>query len=485
MNADYSRPLSVASGTAADAAGLESRLERTTIAVTFDHHAHAPTVANLVTNLRRLPVTVYLQADSSDALMAADIESVIAAAAGIDPSKPVHAGSPPTTPTLHLHVGANQSRADIAAVPDGHGTRMRRRGHQFPSGLTAGTGLGSVFTAAVLTGEAFKDIIGVHPARHRVHNLFDFNPVTLGPDGPDLPFTTIENTALIGAGAIGTAIGRILRQSGIEGAMTVVDPETFDLPNVTTYSLGTRDDAAAALHKTKLIARELPNLDVFRVEGTAQDFINTIDNKEVPMPRIVLGAVDDIPARHQIAKVYAALTLDGSTGGAAGTTVSLKEAVPNGPCLRCYYPTAPEITGPSPEEQLSQMTGLRIELLADGNHILSTDDIDDLPLEAVQMLTEHLGKPICGLARTLGLTGHAEAYRPSAAFVSQQAAALVVGALIARSNDRINQLRDLEYDTLFGPDAEMVDRRLSARGCGCQRDTRIIQQVMISRSARS
>jgi hypothetical protein len=144
----------------------------------------------------------------------------------------------------------------------------------------------------------------------------------------------------------------------------------------------------------------------------------------------------------------------------------------------------PSATAPSAEQRLSNETGLDMGLLADGDHVLSTDDLEHLPAEGVRLLTPHVGKPICGLARTLGLTGVEDSYLPSAAFVSQQAAALAVGALIARSSGVAGRLRDLEYDALFGPDKSMVDYRRPDASCSCQTDSASIERVIDHRRAR-
>jgi hypothetical protein len=485
VSTDYSRPVRLALASTANAAGLERRLQQTTIVTTCHDRAHLPTLAVLLANLRRLPVHLHFLFDSRDGLTDADVEVLVASAADLDPDRPLHLGDPQASPTLRLHVGPTTYQADISAAPDGHGVRLRRHGQQFPARSAVGTGLGCVLTAAVLTAEAFKEIVDVHATRHRRHDVFDFNPVTLEMDGPDLPFSVIEQSALIGGGAIGTAIGLIFRESRIEGSLTVVDPEIFEPPNVMTYSLGSHQDAVACVHKTRLLERELPNMDIHPVEGTAQDFINQIDQGIAPMPHTVLGAVDSVQARHEITKIYAPLTLDGSTGGITGTTIGLAEAAPHGPCLRCYYPKLPDLTTPSAEQHVSDKTGLSIELLADGDHVLSPDDLEHLPLDGARMLAPHLGKPVCGLARTLGLIGSEDAYRPSAAFVSQQAAALVVGAMIARTNGRVDRLRDLEYDALFGPCGTMIDHRRPNSSCRCQTDSDIIARVLNHRLAPS
>jgi molybdopterin/thiamine biosynthesis adenylyltransferase len=485
MNTDYSRPLRLAHHSTADAAGLESRLHETTIVVTCDDRSYLSTLSVLLCNLRRLPIVLYMASDSRDALTDVDFETLIGLAGEIDPERPLHIGEPQASPTLRLHVGPNSHCADISAAPDGHGVRLRRRGRAYPSQVAAGTGLGSVLSAAALTAEAFKEIFGVRANRRRFKDSFDFNPVTLRADGPELPLRVVEDLALIGCGAIGTAIGLIFRESGIEGSLTVVDPQVFEDPNVTTYSLGRRQDAIERVHKTQLLKRELPRMDIHPVRGTAQNYINLLDQGELPMTQTVLGAVDSVDARHQISKVYAPLTLDGSTGGVTGTTVGLVEATRSGPCLRCYFPKLPPATTSSAEQLLSDQSGLDIRLLADGDHVLSADDLKHLPAQSVRLLAPHIGKPICGLASTLGLTGVEDSYRPSAAFVSQQAAALAVGALIARTNGMASRLRDLEYDALFGPDNSMIDYRRPDASCSCQTDSAIIERVLDRRGGQN
>ncbi|MCU1694671.1 MAG: ThiF family protein [Mycobacterium sp.] len=483
MSTDYSRPLKLASHSAEDIVGLEDRLNHTIVVVNCVDRTFLSTMSVLICNLRRLPIDLYIGSESWGALTAADLDTLITRAADIDPERPLRIGEPLNPATLRLHVGPTSRFVDISAVPDGHGVRLRRDGRAFPSHLATGSGLGSVLTAAVLTAEAFKQIVGVQANRQRRHDSFDFNPVTLRVDGPDLPFEVGERIALIGAGAIGTAIGLIFRESCAEGALTVVDSENFDEPNVATYSLGRRQDATRHLHKTQLLKRELPRMDICPVAGTAQEYINRLDQGDLPMPLTVLGAVDSIEARHQIAKIYAPLTLDGSTGGVTGTAIGLAEATSSGPCLRCYFPKLPPDTAPSAEQRLSEQTGLGINLLADGGHVLSTADLERLPAHGQRMLTPHVGKSVCGLARTLGLTGVEDSYRPSAAFVSQQAAALVVGAMIARANRMVGRLRDLEYDTLVGPDHTMIDHRLPNQSCSCQVDSAIIERVREHRRA--
>ena len=109
------------------------------------------------------------------------------------------------------------------------------------------------------------------------------------------------------------------------------------------------------------------------VHGTIQDYIESIDNNGLPWPRLALGALDSIEARHDLQRLYADLVLDGSTGGPAGTTLALHEALPFGPCLRCYYPHR-NPTGPTVEQRLHRATGLPMQRIAPGDQPLTGHD---------------------------------------------------------------------------------------------------------------
>ncbi|MFD3377569.1 MULTISPECIES: hypothetical protein [unclassified Streptomyces] len=60
--------------------------------------------------------------------------------------------------------------------------------------------------------------------------------------------------------------------------------------------------------------------------------------------------------------------------------------------------------------------------------------LEGLSVDQKSILSPYLGMPVCGLRNVMGLTNIAvEDFQPSAAFVAQQAAGLVVGSMIARS----------------------------------------------------
>jgi len=309
-------------------------------------------------------------------------------------------------------------------------------------------------------------------------------PITLlAPSTPAPEPLHFERLALVGTGAIGTAVALILDALDATGDLIVVDRQIFESPNVISYSLGTTEDAAARRPKVDIVKVAIPSMDVHPVHGTIDDLIAQIDAGEVSIPAIALGAVDNIEARYDIQRIYADLVLDGGTGGRAGTTVGLHEALPSGPCLRCYFPTATATR--TVEQRLHEATGLSLERIARGDEPITEADLRDLTPEQRERLQQYLGRPVCGLGRLLGLTtvDGDDSYQPSAAFVAQQAASLMVGALIARTRAGSPMpIRQIQYDTLYGPQPDMVDGRRPRPDCYCQTRADIIQAVRTQRA---
>lgn len=478
---NYTRPLLLAAGSSGtDTTDLEARLEDTTVLITADLEAPAALSALrvLVANLRRLPIHLHLDHGGGAKQLPADlVVQLERLASGIDPARSLNV-SRPKSAVVHVHIGTGSATANVSAVADGHGTRVRPQGHPFPLLLAPGTGLGGVLTGAMLTAEVFKIVVPVIPDRRGPLLPIDFCPVTLcEPGGTVRDLAPLDGTALIGGGAIGSAIALILRELNAVGNLTVVDPETYDEPNVTTYSLGNIRTAANNTYKVHLIRDELPGIAVDPFIGTARDFIEAIDAGANPMPTTVLGAVDSIDARHKITAIHADHTLDGSTGGSTGTMLSLSEATWDGPCLRCYYPSR-VAKGPSVTDLLAERTGLSHERLARGTEELTAEELDDLgglTPEDRAILESQVGKGVCGLGKAFGLIGEDDGFNPSAAFVAQQAAALVVGALIRGvTSTRPNYV---QYDALFGPHEDMTLYRNPRAGCRCQTDVELHRAV--------
>ncbi|MFC1430619.1 ThiF family adenylyltransferase [Streptacidiphilus sp. N1-3] len=489
MRTDYSRSVRLG-GLAAgvDESTLRERMEGSQVHLTADGHlpAVAETLEVLVADLRRWPVRLSLDPGRGPGrLDDALVRKLAETAAGIDPDRPLRIGEVLGEGPLRLHVGTEPlPDVAVAGAPDGHGTRLRHAGHPFPRLNAPGTGLGAVLTAAMLAGEAFKVVAGLPEGKFQVTPVVDFCPVLPGeqPGTAIAPPPALERVLLGGGGAIGTGVALILDLLRVSGKLTVVDREVFEKPNVTSYSTGTLADASALLPKVRLIAARLRRIKVIPFHGTIQDSIEAVDTGTLPWPRTVLGGLDSIDARHDLQRLQADLTLDGSTGGPVGTTVALHEALPTGPCLRCYYRA--NHTEKSAEQRLHELTGLPLARIARGQEPLTEKDLECLGDQQRELVQQFLGRPVCGLINSAELSGGTDdAFRPSAAFVAQQAACLVVGAWIARSTGLVNgPMRRIEYDTRFGPRPDqMTDYWTPTPGCTCQKDPGLISHVRETR----
>ena len=85
-------------------------------------------------------------------------------------------------------------------------------------------------------------------------------------------------------------------------------------------------------------------------------------------------------------------------------------------------------------------------------------------------------------ARALGLNGDSEeTYRPSVPFVSQQAACLGVGRLIASVIGTTGLPNVVQYNTLIGPQSMTRLHRRATAGCYCQQRAATISIIRASR----
>ncbi|WP_404959616.1 ThiF family adenylyltransferase [Streptomyces sp. 147326] len=489
MSTDYSRSVRLGGMAAGvEETTLRERMEGALVHLTADGRmpAASETLDVLVADLRRWPVRLSLDPGRGPGRLDAPlIRRLAVRATEIDPDRPLRVGEAQSQAPLHLHVGtAPPPGSTVAGAPDGHGVRLRHAGHPFPRLNAPGTGLGAVLTAAMLAGEAFKVVAGLPEGKFQMTPVVDFCPVLPGerPGTVVTPLPALDQVLLGGGGAIGTGIALVLDLLEATGKLTVVDKEVFEKPNVTSYSIGTLADAAAGLSKVRLIDAHLRRIEVTPFHGTIQASIEAVDAGTLPWPRIVLGGLDSIEARHDLQRLHADLILDGGTGGPVGTTVALHEALPTGPCLRCFF--KPNHTGKSPEQRLHELTGLPLSRIARGPEPLTERDLEGLIDQQRELVSQFLGRPVCGLINSAELKGRTDdTFRPSAAFVAQQAACLVVGAWIARSTGLLSgPPRRIEYDTRFGPRPDqMIDHRLPAAECVCQKDAALINLIREAR----
>jgi molybdopterin/thiamine biosynthesis adenylyltransferase len=345
--------------------------------------------------------------------------------------------------------------------------------------------LAIAYTAAIAAGEAFKYAIAIDASRCVRHSELAFCPVTLSGDLAAAPMPgvgTMLYLGLVGNGAIGTAYARILGGLKFSGSHALLaDPETYARENVGTYSLGNIADAEAKHPKVRLAATAMQGWNIEKVQGPVSQVVAKIDGERLLWPPVVLTGLDSIQARYDAQALWPDRLIDAATGD---TVVGLHDVVPGGPCLRCFMPI-PTSPG-SAAQRLAEELGLPVDLLMNGDVDLTEQDVANLAVEQREILKPFVGTPICGLASALGLTGDSEdTYRPSVPFVSQQAACLGVGRLLASLAGVSDLPNFIQYNTLIGPQSMTRLDRHPTPGCYCQQRAATITIVRATRRTRT
>ena len=484
MTVEHSRALLLAEqATGRTQSQLERRLEASVVVVSVDPSMPMSTVTARValTTLRRGPGELVLRRDS---LPAATIEQLEEAMAAIDPDRPLRIGTRAgQEPAARLHIGPFAGAGAIRIVPEGSGAHVAGMRSAVIRPTRPGNALGAVYAAALGAAEVFKHTAGVLAARRVLHRHLRFCPVALSQDlrvAPDLPQALTLHLALIGVGAIGTGIALILGELGVGGTMLTVDRQRFARENRGTYSLGGADEVTSAPWKVDLARQALPRFDVTPFHEPVDRLPAAIDAGEVPWFRLALTGLDSPEARREAQRLWPDRLIDGATGD---TMVGLHDyGHGHDPCMICVFPVRRD--GPSALERLAETTGLPAELLGQGDRVLAEEHLAGVTHKQRRLLEPHVGKPVCGLARAVGLTSvEAAGFMPAVPFISLQAACLSVGRLLAHRlglNPRTNLV---QYDGLFGPQAATMERMTRRPTCYCQTRVRTIDAIRAKRLA--
>jgi hypothetical protein len=459
---------------------LHRRLAAASVNVTIDTAIPGalPTAQVLIATLLRGPGRVTVDPTG---LRGAAREQLTRVAQTIRPGGPLFA--PAAAESVTVAVGAG--RAQIVVVPDAHGARLTsgcaRKQQRVPSML------GVVFAAALAAGEIFKLTARVSPERCRLLEDLSFCPVMLASElsaAAPAPAGWEPALTLAGLGAVGTAHALILSRLSTCGHALLIDRERYAPENLGTYTLGGIDDLANATRKVDLAARALPprwHLELHH--GELATALERIDRGELHWTPLVLAGLDNHDARREAQLLQPERILD---AGTADTVLGLRDGRPDGPCLRCLL-GAPSARR-SPIAALTAL-GIPAELArAPGERVVDEHLLASAPdARARAILDTHRGTPICGLARAAGLTDLPPGdYMPSVPFVSQQAACLSAGRLLALATGLKDSLPNFfQYDALIGPDRHTAQRRPPDPRCACQQRSEVIAQVIRERRERA
>lgn len=483
---DHSRALLLGSrATGRTEPDLRRRLEASTVLVTVDREVDGAvlTARVLLTTLRRLPIGLML---APGGLPSSTVDEIAGAVRRIDSRRGLRIGDGLRAPdgpcSAHVHIGVKPvGPGVIRAVPDGYGAHVARNAAAVVRTARSAHPLGSIYTAAMAAAEVFKDVAEVLEGRRVDHGHLTWCPVALSPDLTVAPMQRERlrlDLALAGCGAIGTASALILQELNAEGDILLIDRQRFARENLATYSLGDQRSVRGRPWKVNLVGSHLSRYRVRRLRARVEDLPAMVDRGEVRWPHVVLGGLDSPEARRELQLLWPDRLID---GGTSDTAVALHDVVAgDGPCLICFFPPRDEDLTIA---RLAEMTGLSADRLARGEDVLTAEELEARTPEQQALLEPMIGRPVCGLARAIGLVdGDAGGYQPAVPFVAQQAAAHVIGRLLAIRMGMRPAGNFVEYDALIGPRPDAVDERNAGRHCYCQVKARRIQRVRESRA---
>jgi molybdopterin/thiamine biosynthesis adenylyltransferase len=348
----------------------------------------------------------------------------------------------------------------------------------------------AAFAASCLgVAEVFKRLIALRPDRGGLVDGLTFSLEDYRTDhndlGHQLPDRIPLDVLIVGAGAIGNGIGLLISQLSCTGRATVVDPQTFQPPNLGTCALIGRKELGTP--KAKFLAEVIGARLTTRWRQARLAELRDEFGSTLPYHATALAALDSIPARHETQDLWPDLLVD----GAIGDFIAQVGRHPWGPdigCVRCVFQEQP---GPSSEQMQSLATGLSLDRLRFPDSLVSRDDVADAPERHRAWLGERIGKSVCSVVQEGVL--HAISTKPKEAgttrtvpFVPGLSACMVVGELIKHACGWSSRLEPrIQFDCLRGPAHGLEFPQSRRKKCTCVERTTNIERWRYARAARA
>jgi molybdopterin/thiamine biosynthesis adenylyltransferase len=187
-----------------------------------------------------------------------------------------------------------------------------------------------------------------------------FRPV--GEDGQQKLKQT--HVALVGCGALGSAIADLLVRAGI-GTLTIVDRDYVELHNLQRQSLFNETDVTAHTPKAEAAAQTLTkiNSDV-RVIPVIADFNGSNAEQLASDVSIIVDGADNFETRYLLNDLAVKSNKPWVYGGVIasyGTTMTIRPGIT--PCLRCIFPDQPD-PGSAPTCDTAGVIGPAVHAIA-------------------------------------------------------------------------------------------------------------------------
>lgn len=299
------------------------------------------------------------------------------------------------TPTICIVVGntkyVKKGCKTLYLGSDGWVAKFSEKG-PMGSGISSnpiGAGASACFGAANLFKLVFEDQLH----RATVDNdfslsLFDFvkSDRPLKDSGPAIDHILLNNTQIVGLGAIGNAVLWTLGHCpSLKGNIDLIDHQDIDLSNLQRYVLATEADIAK--QKVHVAKQYLKNskLSITEKPYTWQEYIQQKEHKE--LNRIALcvdSAKDRIIVQSSLPKkIFNAWTQPGSLG------VSRHYNFLKDPCICCLY--MPDEKKKSYSELIAESFGLMPQERLLRSYIATQKPVDRIILD---LISESKGIPI-------------------------------------------------------------------------------------------
>lgn len=322
--------------------------------------------------------------------------------------------------------------------------------------------------ASLGASEVFKRLLGAvppfgQPFIDEAFSLLTYTP-SLDP-GPDIRAPLRLDTVLIGHGAIGNGIRHVLLELPLEGWLAIIDKQEAAEENWGTYIGLAR--AGFGQPKAELAAQGW--------SSSVQPFPFPMDvsalrdmvGRRIPYPRVTLGALDNIDARHAIQELWPDVAIDGAIGDIT-CQVSRHPWGPDTACLRCLFRPPP---GEDSAVATGRVTGLSVIAASRQEEMVTEADVETAPAEKKSWLAARVGQQRCSVIReafAAELTAGATRFSPSAPFVACMSGAMVAGEFVKlRMNIETPLDPRFQFNVLIGPRAGNLLDQGRSQGCFC------------------
>jgi hypothetical protein len=369
---------------------------------------------------------------------------------------------------------------------NGWSARVSSGGTELPTDSSQPNPIGALTAACFGVSEIFKRLIRLKPERGAMLDGFSYSLYSYAENsdpGPAIKNNTIPHLMLLGGGAIGNGVCQLLLRLPLSGRLSIVDNQRFSDENLGTCLLLTTDDLGEE-KATALAARFTGELVAKGYSEDISSFMRNRLGKELDYPAIILSAVDNIDARHQVQTIWPDLIIDGAIGTLA-CEATLHPWGDNLSCLICDF-AKPAASATAIQSQITGLCETRLTNLMD---FITDDDVRNAPPEKRELLKSYVGKQICSLlsgaeVEAISQETDKSNFQPSVPFVACLSACMMVTELVRRLEGSPAELETgYQFDALVGPQNGIRKAHFRKPDCVCVERRSLIEQMRARRSS--